>query len=276
MREKSIDTNNRHSWLMYASLGIGALLMVAAAQPVSAQEATVSPAALAALLRGENAESRAIYKTGREAEDAGNHKVAAAAYKAALTASPEMIEALNDLAYLQATSEDESVRNPGEAVANGEKLIDMAERRLVQRRQYRGADNVTNLYANLPLPASFYKVTMLNTVAAAYAAAGKFHSTRPSRWETRTFAQQKADTATINNNQAAADCADEAMAATSMASMAVEAAEALATKQPTAQHAQILATVRANLSKIEAGQALHGVRQVREGDWISNNAPQQP
>lgn len=85
----------------------------------------------------------------------GAHNDALAAFRAAIKCNPASPRAYNEVAWLLATCPDPAVRNPNEAVAIGEKLIDL-------------------------WPSANY----LDTVAAAYAAAG--------RWDEAIKVQQRA------------------------------------------------------------------------------------
>ena len=153
------------------------LVFATGAQPISAQQSNIEPSTeqFSADSRGETSAAHTLYNRAKAAEDASNDREARDLYVSLLKSHPNMIEALHDLAYLQATSADSTVRNPKEAVTNASRVIDLAEKRMVQRRKIRGEENVLNPYNKIPLAASgFYQVRMLNTLAVAYAAAGRF------------------------------------------------------------------------------------------------------
>jgi hypothetical protein len=240
----------RTSLRLHAGLFFAALVCVAAgSRPAVAQTASLDELRAELRLRGETPEARAMYKEGQEAEAAGRDAEAIDIYNKLLELHPHMIEALNGLAYLQATSANPRVRNPKEAVSNGERLMVMALQRWVQRRRYRPPENVKQPFVNLPLASSFYKVTILNTLAAAYAATGRFHAPPAPTGETEivisTLMQQ--------------DCRADA---TSMATMAYENAQSLTDKYKDAELKRLLESMEDSLKTIQAGKEIHG-RQLR-------------
>ena len=196
-------------------------------------------------MRGEVPEARALYNQAREAEEHGRDKEAADIYSRLFETYPHMIEALNGLAYLQSTSEDPQVRNPESGVANGEMLLQMALQRWVQRRQYRPPENVKLPFINLPLASSFYKVTILNTLAAAYAASGRFHAPHGIR------------PATSVSEILPLECAPDA---TALATMAFENAQALADRYPSKETVQLEKSMEESLKAILAGRSLRGTQ----------------
>jgi hypothetical protein len=185
--------------------------------------------------------ARAQLEQGKEAEKANRDKDAAAAYRAALNAVPGMPEALNNLAYLQATSTDPSVRNPQEGVTNSEHLVDSALKQFINRRANRPPENVPRPFTNLPLPASFYQVRMINTLAAAYASAGQFKT-------------QTTITPVANGGACAAAAIDAGR-------LALDNATNLAAAEPTPEHQQLVAQMQRNLNSYLAGKDLTGLRQ---------------
>ena len=182
------------------------------------------------------------YEKGKAAENAGRDKEAVDAYQAALKASPQSFEAMNGLAYIQATSTDAAVRNPQNAVTTAELLVDAALKRFIQRRQNRPAENVTRPFTNLPLPASFFQIQMMNTLAAAYAAAGQF----------------KTDITTRPIQTASGPCH---ASATDVGGLALDNARAVAAAQPTPAHQQLVASLEKNLKNYRAGKDLTGIRE---------------
>jgi hypothetical protein len=209
-------------------------------------QADLSTEQLAPAVRGEVEAARTQYSQAKTAAKAGRDKEASAALHSLVQAHPSMIEAVHDLAYLQATSSDASVRDPKQAVANAEKVIDMAEKRLVQRRKIRGAQNVLNPFNNIPLAASFYQVRMLNTLAVAYAAAGNFSSP-----ETNVSLARAAS--------GGGGCA--APAARDLAAMALQAAQHQVAKSATAENKALLTFVEQTHATILSGKAVTGVAQ---------------
>jgi hypothetical protein len=227
------------------------LLALLAANPrrTLAQTASEEERRAEAKRRGETPESQQMYARGRAHQSQGHDLEAAEIYRALLQLSPHMIEALNDLSYLQATSDDPRVRNPEEAVDNAEHLLVMALQRWVRRRQYRPPQNVTQPFANLPLAASFYKVTIMNTLAAAYAAAGRYHAPRSG------------GTPSLISSVMQEDCKADA---TSMATMAWENAQSLSDRYHTQETERLLKAMDESLRKIQDGKLISGP-QVRFG-----------
>lgn len=222
---------------------------IAGGQPAMAQSAPQDELRAELRLRGETPEARAMYKEGQEAELSGRDQEAVNIYNKLLDLYPHMIEALNGLAYLQATSTDPRVRNPKQAVSNGERLMVMALQRWTQRRQFRPPDNVRQPFINLPLASSFYKVTILNTLAAAYASSGRFHAPPAPKGVTQGLVS------TVMQLECTPD-------ATSLATMAYENAQSLAEKYPDRELKRLLDSMEESLKTIEAGRSIHG-RQLR-------------
>jgi tetratricopeptide (TPR) repeat protein len=213
-------------------------------QPAMAQIASQDELRTELRLRGEVPEARAMYREGQEAELAGRDEEAIHIYNKLLELYPNMIEALNGLAYLQATSANPRVRNPKEAVSNGERLMVMALQRWVQRRRFRPPDNVKQPFINLPLASSFYKVTILNTLAAAYAASGRFHAP-----------PVKGGAETVISTLMQQECTPDA---TSLATMAFENAQSLADKYKDAELKRLLKSMEDSLRTIQSGHSIHG------------------
>jgi len=235
-----MDTSKR-THLLVALLTIGASTGFA-----QIPQSDLSTEQLAGGIRGEVAAARTQYAQAKEAVRARRDKEAADTLQKLVQAHPSMIEAMHDLAFLQATSSDASVRNPAEAVVNAERVIDLAEKRLIQRRRIRGAQNVTNPFNNIPLPATFYQVKMLNTLAAAYAAAGRFTSEDTNLTAARARA-------------GAGSGACAAPAARDLADMALQAAQHTVQKSPTAENKQLLSFVQQTHASIMASKAVTGV-----------------
>jgi hypothetical protein len=211
-------------------------------------QSDLSTEQLAAATRGEVAAARTQLAQAKQDARAHRDKEAANILHTLVQAHPSMLDAANDLAFLQATSQDTSVRNPAEAVLNAERVIDLAEKRLIQRRKIRGEQNVVNPFNNIPLPATFYQVTMLNTLAVAYAAAGKFTS------DATTLTAAKARMSAGNGG-----CA--APAARDLSTMALEAAQHAVQKNPTPENKQLLTFVQQTHASIQANKAVTGVLQ---------------
>jgi len=246
----------------FAVQGISVLAILAAGAPAAFGDDTPGIGQVSkASVRGETPEARAHFLKGQSLEKVGRDAEAAAIYKDVVKEFPEMLAALNGLAYLQATSNDPGVRDPVEAVFNAERLCALSRNHYVTRRENRESENVLHPYNNLVLPASFYKVVKINTMAAAYAAAGNF--TAPSSPTAATMAAAVA----------AKGAYPEAILS---AKMAVEAARAILAKEPTERNEYVVEVLVANLRAYESGQALFGVRQpmyLEMQDWREETAP---
>jgi hypothetical protein len=195
--------------------------------------------ALNAQVRGEgvpaNKAATTQFQKGKAAEKAKKDKEAVQAYEAALKASPRMLEALNNLTYLQATSTDPSVRNPRAALTNAGKLLDMYYQEFINRRTSGRANRQR-------LPASFYRVVVLNTWTAAFAANGRFDTT-PS-----TLLRSN------GNNGCATGGGVISVAAN-------EEARALEVKSPTAVSRENAKITDANMQAAENHKPIEGVPQ---------------
>jgi len=187
-------------------------------------------------------ELEALRSRGKAAEKAGRDKEAAVVYKEILAKAPQNVEALNDLAYIEATSNDSSVSNPQQAVLNAERMIDLSLKRFINRRELRGPANVEKPFTNLPQPPTFFQVRMMNTLAAAYASAGQFTS----------------DAARQPSVAANHICAPSAMDA---GALALQNAQKLAAAQPTPENQRLAALLEKNLEAYKARHDLHGVPQ---------------
>jgi hypothetical protein len=118
---------------------------------------------------------RAAYDRAVGLARQGNLRDALTEFRGALRANPRMTEAANDMAWIMATAQDKTVRNPQEAVTIAEQMVDGVIKGFINRRQMTGGVSPPKekTYAGLPRPPSFYKVTIISTLAAAYAAAGR-------------------------------------------------------------------------------------------------------
>lgn len=166
-------------------------------------------------------EARAIYLRAKTAQKEGHDAAAAQAYKDAIAIAPDMVSALNDLAYLQATSFDPSVRNPKEATNNG-MLAQAGLTRLLHQKvagefSPSGERDTRSYFLGM-------KACIFNTIAAARAADNDY---------TRAYVYL---------------------------GQSIRAAEALAASQPTAESAALLQAVRSNEASIKYKQSLQGVR----------------
>jgi protein O-mannosyl-transferase len=84
---------------------------------------------------------------GRTLGQAGRNREAVNAYEAALKLNPDLLDALNNLALIRATSSDDSLRNGPEAVRLAERACQLTQ---------------------------FRQPSFIETLAAAYAEAGRF------------------------------------------------------------------------------------------------------
>lgn len=119
---------------------------------------------------GETQQSTAIWSKAKSAERAGQHREAAEAYREILKTNPKTLQALNDLALLQAASDDPAVRSPADATANVTRatnvLQDLFHRKTA--KQLPDTPELSNLLLNI-------RATVFHTTAAARAAAGDFN-----------------------------------------------------------------------------------------------------
>jgi Flp pilus assembly protein TadD len=98
---------------------------------------------------------------------------AAAQYQEVLRSDPDSLEALNNLAWLLATSEDANVRNGPEAVKLAERACELTH----------------------------HETSFLGTLAAAYAEAGRFQDAIATAEKARTQAQNRGETSLEERNQ---------------------------------------------------------------------------
>ena len=99
----------------------------------------------------------------------GQIRDAVNSYREALLRAPTDVESLNNLAFLQATSADESIFNPAEAVANAELAFDTIMRAMNTRH----TEEIVTQYSKT------YLLKVAYTQAAAYAANKQLTETEP-------------------------------------------------------------------------------------------------
>ena len=173
-------------------------------------------------------------------------------YREAIKLDPNIVESRNDLAWILATSDNPAVRNPQEAVNVAERLVDDVIRGYVLRRQLApGAAAAANPYAGLPNPPHFYKVTVIRTLAAAYAAAGRYSP---------PDANNATTTATARALASAAGCA--APAAVPYAQLASQAAVAENRKRPNAELRGLVTATAQDVRDYRAGTAKRLARPI--------------
>jgi len=110
-------------------------------------------------------EADAWYRAARSADLEIRDRDAVAAYGAVLQIEPQNVEALHRLAYLQAASDDPTVRNQVAAMVNSQRALDILFGMMVGRRSL-PQETVRNL--------GTLRVEILNTLAAVAASSGNF------------------------------------------------------------------------------------------------------
>jgi tetratricopeptide (TPR) repeat protein len=105
---------------------------------------------------------KTLYENARELSRSGDWEKAIAAYREVLAIDPDYIPALDDLAWIVATTPDERLRNPTEAERLAARLVNLTHFKL---RRSTGTEF-----------SAAYKVHTAHTLAAAFAAKGDFTS----------------------------------------------------------------------------------------------------
>lgn len=189
---------------------------------------------------------RPFHDQARKLAQQGQLGQAMAQYREAIRRDPNILESRNDLAWIMATSDDPNVRNPKEAVATAEQLVDDVIRFYALRRQLAGgATPGPNPYAGLPNPPHFYKVTVIRTLAAAYAANGNF--------QPENFDASSKPSSTAKALAAAAGCA--APSAVPYAQLANQAAVAESRKRPNPEVRALVSRTAEDVKEYRAGTA---------------------
>ena len=98
-------------------------------------------------IREKPGDARLHYLYAMTLASQGNARAAADQYRQVLTLQPDIVEALNNLAWILAASSDDELRNGAEAVRLAERACELSEQR---------------------------EPVLLGTLAAAYAEAGRF------------------------------------------------------------------------------------------------------
>jgi tetratricopeptide (TPR) repeat protein len=138
--------------------------MVAAAAALMPNSPTEAPLdASRRWARGHEAD--AWYRAARSADLEIRDRDAVAAYGAVLQIDPQNLEALHRLAYLQAASDDSTVRNQVAAMANSQRALDILLGMMVGRRSL-PQETVRKL--------GTLRVEILNALAAVAASGGNF------------------------------------------------------------------------------------------------------
>jgi len=138
-------------------------MMMAAS--VAMQASSIESPLLASRRWVKGPEAHAWYREALAADLAFRDADAAAAYRAVLQIDPYHVESLHRLAYLQAASDDPTVRNQIQAMVNSERALDLVLNMSIQRRSL-SPDTVRTLGA--------LRVDILNALAAVAAAGGNF------------------------------------------------------------------------------------------------------
>jgi hypothetical protein len=132
----------------------------------------------------------ALYHQARKADCALQDRAAAAGYWAALQLDPEHIQALEGLAYLQATSGDRLVRDETAALVNAGRALGAMFKTLIRQR----AELTPSALAEL-------KIQVLNTMAAAAAANQEFTSAEGLAEQALQHAQALAEQEPTNEHE---------------------------------------------------------------------------
>ena len=164
-------------------------------------------------------EAHELQAKGRAAQKAGDDRGALELFNASVSAGPS-VSALVDLAYLQATSDDPTVRNAKAASITANEAMTHMQNYLQQEM----SGTLAASHPGVDLKSAFLnmKACVFNAYAAARAAGSDFI-------RAQTFMEQS-----------------------------LHAAQALAAKEPTSGHQEMIHSVLTNQVTIQTGQALHG------------------
>jgi hypothetical protein len=183
---------------------------------------------------------RPRYEKGRELARKGQLAEAVTELREAAKMDQMLFEARNDLAWTLATSADDKVRNPKEALEAAERMVDDIIKAYVVRRQRPGAPAGGDPYAGLPQPPHFYKVTVIRTLAAAYAANGRFEPAPGKEPALAAAAAKMAQADSISP------------AAVSYATLAMEAARSENAKRKTPETQALVRETQADVKEYKA------------------------